>query len=68
MSLTSFFFESDFDYKIPKGKKYKSLYEIKNMAAQGVLDPNNLEKVERQKLNQKNVVFYATGELKQFKV
>ncbi|SPR14733.1 Uncharacterised protein [Orientia tsutsugamushi] len=46
MSLTSFFFESNFDCKISKDQKCKSLYEIKNMAAQGVFDTNNLEKVE----------------------
>nr|WP_232488880.1 conjugative transfer protein [Orientia tsutsugamushi] len=45
MSLTSFFFENNFDCKIPKGLKCKSLYEIKNMVAQGAFDIDNLEKV-----------------------
>ncbi|KJV70861.1 putative conjugative transfer protein [Orientia tsutsugamushi str. UT76] len=67
MSLTSFFYRSTFDCKIPKGLKCKSLYEIKNMVAQGVFDIDNLEKMKHQKLNQKDVVFYATGKLKQFK-
>ncbi|WP_371219832.1 conjugal transfer protein [Orientia tsutsugamushi] len=51
MSLTSFFFESNFDCKIPKGQKCKSLYEIKNMVAQGAFDfdIDNLEKVETSK-------------------
>ncbi|CAM81169.1 hypothetical protein [Orientia tsutsugamushi] len=53
MSLTSFFFESNFDCKIPKGQKCKSLYEIKKMAAQGVFDPDNLEKVETSKIKSK---------------
>ncbi|WP_081257796.1 conjugative transfer protein [Orientia tsutsugamushi] len=41
INITSFFFESDFDCKIPKGPKCKSLYEIKKMVADGVFDPNN---------------------------
>ncbi|BAG40209.1 putative conjugative transfer protein [Orientia tsutsugamushi str. Kato PP] len=49
ISLTSFFFESNFDCKIPKGQKCKSLYEIKNMVAQGAFDIDNLEKVETSK-------------------
>ncbi|SPR09491.1 Uncharacterised protein [Orientia tsutsugamushi str. Gilliam] len=49
MYLTSFFFESNFDCKIPKGQKCKSLYKIKNMVAQGVFDIDNLEKVETSK-------------------
>ncbi|WP_231965926.1 conjugal transfer protein [Orientia tsutsugamushi] len=53
MSLTSFFFESNFDCKISKEQKCKSLYEIKNMAAQGVFDTNNLEKVETSKIKSK---------------
>ncbi|SPM44631.1 Uncharacterised protein [Orientia tsutsugamushi] len=36
MSLTSFFFESTFDCKIPKGLKCKSLYERQAKAVQGV--------------------------------
>ncbi|KJV86709.1 putative conjugative transfer protein [Orientia tsutsugamushi str. UT76] len=67
MSLTSFFYRSTFDCKIPKGLKCKSLYEIKNMVAQGAFDIDNLEKLKHPKLNQKDVVFYATGKLKQFK-
>ncbi|WP_371253831.1 conjugal transfer protein [Orientia tsutsugamushi] len=43
MSLTSFFYRSTFDCKIPKGLKCKSLYEIKNMVAQGAFDIDNLE-------------------------
>ncbi|SPP26334.1 Uncharacterised protein [Orientia tsutsugamushi] len=53
MSLTSFFFESNFDCKIPKGLKCKSLYEIKNMVAQGAFDIDNLEKVETSKIKSK---------------
>ncbi|WP_371220704.1 conjugal transfer protein [Orientia tsutsugamushi] len=53
ISLTSFFFESNFDCKIPKGQKCKSLYEIKTMVAQGVFDINNLEKVETSKIKSK---------------
>ncbi|WP_371253068.1 conjugal transfer protein [Orientia tsutsugamushi] len=53
MSLTSFFFESTFDCKIPKGLKCKSLYEIKNMVAQGAFDIDNLEKVETSKTKSK---------------
>ncbi|KJV71441.1 Uncharacterised protein [Orientia tsutsugamushi] len=53
MSLTSFFFESNFDCKIPKGLKCKSLYEIKNMVAQGVFDIDNLEKDETSKIKSK---------------
>ncbi|KJV75187.1 Uncharacterised protein [Orientia tsutsugamushi] len=53
MSLTSFFFESNFDCKIPKGLKCKSLYEIKNMVTQGVFDIDNLEKDETSKTKSK---------------
>ncbi|KJV87482.1 putative conjugative transfer protein [Orientia tsutsugamushi str. UT76] len=53
MSLISFFFESDFDCKIPKGQKCKSLYEIKNMVAQGAFDIDNLEKVKTSKTKSK---------------
>ncbi|KJV97011.1 hypothetical protein [Orientia tsutsugamushi] len=53
ISLTSFFFESTFDCKIPKGLKCKSLYEIKNMVAQGVFDIDNLEKDETSKIKSK---------------
>ncbi|WP_342638805.1 conjugal transfer protein [Orientia tsutsugamushi] len=49
MSLTSFFYRSTFDCKIPKVLKCKSLYEIKNMVAQGAFDIDNLEKVETSK-------------------
>ncbi|KJV54044.1 putative conjugative transfer protein [Orientia tsutsugamushi str. Gilliam] len=53
MSLTSFFYRSTFDCKIPKGLKCKSLYEIKNMVAQGAFDIDNLEKVEASKTKSK---------------
>ncbi|SPM44929.1 Uncharacterised protein [Orientia tsutsugamushi] len=53
MSLTSFFYRSTFDCKIPKGLKCKSLYEIKNMVAQGAFDIDNLEKVETSKTKSK---------------
>ncbi|KJV52008.1 putative conjugative transfer protein [Orientia tsutsugamushi str. Gilliam] len=53
MSLTSFFYRSTFDCKIPKGLKCKSLYEIKNMVAQGVFDIDNLEKDETSKIKSK---------------
>ncbi|KJV50665.1 putative conjugative transfer protein [Orientia tsutsugamushi str. Gilliam] len=53
MSLTSFFYRSNFDCKIPKGLKCKSLYEIKNMVAQGAFDIDNLEKVETSKIKSK---------------
>ncbi|WP_371220367.1 conjugal transfer protein [Orientia tsutsugamushi] len=53
MSLTSFFYRSTFDCKIPKGLKCKSLYEIKNMVAQGAFDIDNLEKVETSKIKSK---------------
>ncbi|CAM80132.1 hypothetical protein [Orientia tsutsugamushi] len=56
ISLTSFFFESNFDCKIPKGQKCKSLYEIKNMVAQGVFDTNNVEKVEVKKTRKKTCI------------
>ncbi|SPM45666.1 Uncharacterised protein [Orientia tsutsugamushi] len=53
MGLTSFFYRSTFDCKIPKGLKCKSLYEIKNMVAQGVFDIDNLEKDETSKIKSK---------------
>ncbi|KJW03920.1 putative conjugative transfer protein [Orientia tsutsugamushi str. Sido] len=53
ISLTSFFYRSTFDCKIPKGLKCKSLYEIKNMVAQGVFDIDNLEKDETSKIKSK---------------
>ncbi|KJV72712.1 putative conjugative transfer protein [Orientia tsutsugamushi str. UT76] len=53
MYLTSFFYRSTFDCKIPKGLKCKSLYEIKNMVAQGVFDIDNLEKDETSKIKSK---------------
>ncbi|WP_371219227.1 conjugal transfer protein [Orientia tsutsugamushi] len=53
MSLTNFFYRSTFDCKIPKGLKCKSLYEIKNMVAQGVFDIDNLEKDETSKTKSK---------------
>nr|WP_064591223.1 hypothetical protein [Orientia tsutsugamushi] len=53
MSLTSFFYRSTFDCKIPKGLKCKSLYEIKNMVAQGAFDIDNLEKDETSKIKSK---------------
>ncbi|KJV75564.1 putative conjugative transfer protein [Orientia tsutsugamushi str. UT76] len=53
MSLTSFFYRSTFDCKIPKGLKCKSLYGIKNMVAQGVFDIDNLEKDETSKIKSK---------------
>ncbi|WP_371218237.1 conjugative transfer protein [Orientia tsutsugamushi] len=46
ISLTSFFFESNFDCKIPKGQKCKSLYETKNMVAQGAFDIRLLSKLD----------------------
>ncbi|KJV57249.1 conjugative transfer domain protein [Orientia chuto str. Dubai] len=43
VSLISFFRSDDFDCKIPKGVKCKSLSEIKEMVAQGFFDSDNIE-------------------------
>ncbi|KJV55354.1 hypothetical protein [Orientia tsutsugamushi] len=56
MSLTSVFYRSTLDCKIPKELKCKSLYEIKNMVAQGAFDIDNLEKVKTSKTQKKTCI------------
>ncbi|KJV75467.1 putative conjugative transfer protein [Orientia tsutsugamushi str. UT76] len=58
MSLTSFFYRSTFDCKIPKGLKCKSLYEIKNMVAQGAFDIDNLERTSKIKSKRRCILCY----------